>query len=267
MVDPPAPWLNVWTQPFGSSALLGLWEASGLTTNPTADLVTGGSNAAWQAETIEILVAPPPTPPAPVLNLWDGLKWQAGGAASQVQTFSISDLLAANATLCTFSGLNGNQDVEYEIVLDLLLLNVPADLYCFIQPNGVYTGFTNWVENRSYTTDGVTNSNDAIGNSLCVPYGFPCGHTSFNTGGRLHAVTRISALLINPPQPMGRSSSHSGSYVPNSTGSYVMNWRGGTTWWDGATNITSLRLGCWLPSGSSQSGASANGRASLRVLR
>jgi hypothetical protein len=76
MVNPPAPWLNVWTQPSGSSALLGLWVAAPISANPTADLVTGGSNAAWEADTIEILVAPPPTPPVPVLNLWDGLKWE-----------------------------------------------------------------------------------------------------------------------------------------------------------------------------------------------
>jgi hypothetical protein len=180
---------------------------------------------------------------------------------------NVSDLAGAGAVLCTFSNLNGNQDVLYEVILDIIIGGSPGvNLYCFVQPNGTYTGMQRWAENRSYTSDGVTFTNDAQGTNVCPAWGFPCGHTDWNVGGRLHSETRISALAINPPQAMGRSSNHAGSWVPAGQSGYTMNWRGGVTWWDGSTNITYMRIGCWNSSGGGVSGVSVVGRASLKVV-
>jgi hypothetical protein len=185
--------------------------------------------------------------------------------ADQVHMINVSDL--ANPELCNFTGLDGNQDIEYEIVLDVIIAGAAVNGYCWIQPNTQYSGFNQWVENRTFTSDGATFNNDAVGKTTSVPYGFPAGHADWNTGGRIHSVIRISALLINPPQAMGRSSNHEGSFVPAGYPSYCMTWRGGVNWWDGATNINSLRVGYWNVGGGGIAGATAVGRASLRILK
>lgn len=193
-----------------------------------------------------------------------GPKGSAGNDADQVVQVNTA---AGDPVVAVFSNLDGQRDIEYEIVLDLLIAGAAANGYAFIQPNGQYAGMNQWVESRTFTSDGVNFTNDVIGKNSCPAWGFPAGHADWNTGGRLHSVTRISALMINPPQAMGRSSNHSGSFVPAGFASYCMTWRGGVNWWDGANNITWLRVGFWNVSGGAIPGATCVGRASLKVVK
>jgi microcystin-dependent protein len=199
-------------------------------------------------------------------GVWVDQTWKVSAGVAQAPTVQMINV-TGTPVLCTFTGLDGNRDVLYEVVLDIIVTGAAANWYCFIQPNGQYSGFNQWAENRTFTTDGTTFTNDGLGKSSCPPYGFPAGHSDWNTGGRLHSETRISALAINPPQAMGRSSNHSGSFVPAGQPSYCMTWRGGVNWWDGATNITSLLVGYWNTAGGVvAAGATAVGRASLKIV-
>lgn len=189
--------------------------------------------------------------------------------SNQVFTFSGQDL--TNPILCTFVGLDPSQDIEYEIILDLLVTNAAANFYCWAQPNGVSTSMQNWVEHRTFTDGTTVTTNDlaTVGTGRVQPFGYACGHADWNTGGRMHCAARISALSI-PGQGaanVGRLGTHEGTFVPNGSSAYVMNWHGATTWWDANTNYTQLRIGCWNITGGGLAGSLASGRCSLRIIK
>jgi microcystin-dependent protein len=196
-----------------------------------------------------------------------GPKGDPGTASFSDQVFTFGPQnLAANMVLCNFTNLNGNQDIEYEVVLDLLVTGAAANFYCWLQPNASAANFTSFVENRVYFDTAI--ASNQLGTASITPYGFCAGHADWNTGGRMHARARVSALSISGQGAanVGRPSFHEHSFFPNGSSAYHMKAQGGTTWWDAGTNITSLQLVCATLAGQLIT-ATATGRASLRILR
>jgi microcystin-dependent protein len=199
-----------------------------------------------------------------------GPKGDTGTAsiADQVQTISVADMGAVTGLLCTFSSLNGNTDIEYEVILDIYTTNLAANMYCWLQPNASAAGFSRWIEHRDFTTDGSTFNSDTVGNSTSSPYGFPLGHHDWNTGGKVHAETRVNAVAYPSQGNVGRGSTYLGEFLPNALSTYIMMWRGAGVWWDSSTNITSMRIVFRDASGNAPpAGSTANGTARLRILR
>jgi hypothetical protein len=214
----------------------------------------------FDTETVSVMAAGPMGP-----------KGDPGTASfsDEVQQINVPSL-AATPILCTFAAvLNGNADIEYEVILDLLTTGVAAQFACWVQPQTGSASFTTWVEQFAYTGDtGQTFTNSVQGNASMTPYGFAVGHNGWSSGGRLHAEARISALIISGQGAanVGRTGNHNGAFVPNGTSADHYTFRGSTTWWDAVTNITSLRVVLLGTSGANVAGA-ATGRASLRILR
>jgi hypothetical protein len=170
----------------------------------------------------------------------------------------------APGVIATFTGLNGNADLTYEVILDLMIVNVASNPAFFLRPNGISTNFA-YMSNRSFSTDGATANNDTTWPSVYAATGFFAGNGDWNTGCRIQSTTRISARCINSPQTMGRGSIHQGYCIPNTAGTgptTTMSWRGSSNWNDGSTNITSLQV--VVTNGSA--GMQVSGRATLRVV-
>jgi microcystin-dependent protein len=184
--------------------------------------------------------------------------------SDQVELIDVAD--TTSQTLCDFTGLESQEDIAYEIVVDLLVRGAAVNFWLWLQPNGSNANFAAVVEGRHFIQAG-TAFNDTLVTQ--VAFGFCAGHADWNTGGRLHATTRVSAM-VTPNQPVanvGRTSNHEGSYLPIGLSDHHMTWRGGTTWWNGGSmNINSLRLVISTQGGQAIAG-NAEGRASLRILR
>lgn len=167
--------------------------------------------------------------------------------------------VVAPGVIATFTGLNGNVDLTYEVLLDLMVLNCAANFTVFLRPNGASTGFIQmWSQPYTADASNVASNAPVMGSGG----GFQAGNSGWGVGGRLQSTTRISARCINTPQPMGRGSTHQGHYIPNIDGNHLMMWNGASNWWDGSTNITSLQVA--IPNGSA--GMQVSGRATLRVV-
>jgi hypothetical protein len=172
--------------------------------------------------------------------------------------------------VCDFIGLNGNVDQEYELTLDLQIINAAANGYFWIQPmsggNNGYLNCTRWVEHRDYTTDGSAVNSDTIAGTTSAAYGLACGHCDWNGGGRLHSVTRLfMAVLPNQGGAnVGRGAHYEGQFIPNGL-NYVMTWRGASTWWDGSNNLDALHVVYCTTAGASV-GATVTGYARLRRI-
>lgn len=178
-----------------------------------------------------------------------------------VQTLTFNAV--AGPVLCTFTGLDGNTDGVYEVTVDMSSAGQSANWYMFIQPNGSYANMSKWAENRVFF-DGTTYTNDVVGLNSCPMWGFPAGHSDWNTGGRLTSVIRIPAAIISG-QAAGRSSHHHGTFAPNAQ-ALIMSWRGGGVWQDNGVNITSLALGVWNTTGG-VTGGTYTGKAMCKVVR